>query len=200
MSLCEHMRERLPEFVAEGEPGAAQHSDLRGHLLRCSVCRAYTADLRAVERALRTYPLTPADPQLTARILEYVLSHSRIEEPWVPLPWSVWVPGAALIMAAVLVIISVPAQTLQGVTPPPTELGPVALPAWIVAWVQSVRTGATAERFWAVWVGAFMALAGIGVALGLMGWNTQNSRSLDDLEQRVADAAQRVLGNLRRAG
>ena len=200
MSLCEHMRERLPEFVAEGEPGAPQHSDLRAHIRRCPKCSAYAADLRTVERALRTYPLAPADPQLTARILEYLLVRDRVEEPWVPLPWSVWVPVAALTVAVVLVVLSVPAQTLHGIAPTPTGLAPVTAPGWILAWVQSVRTGTTTERFWAIWIGAFVALAGIGVALGLKGWNTQNSRSLDDLEHRVADAAQRVLGNLRRAG
>ena len=126
------------------------------------------------------------------------LPDGRVEASWVALPWSVWVPLAALTMGVALVVLSVPAQTLHGLAPTPTQLAPV--PGWIVAWVSSVATGATTERFWAIWIGAFMALSGIGVALGLKGWNTQNSRSLDDLEHRMVDAAERVLGTLRRAG
>ena len=200
MSMCEHMRNRLPEFVAEGEPGSPQYSDLRAHISRCSLCAEYMADLRAVERALRAYPLAPAAPELTARILEYVLAHGRLDDRWVALPWSVWVPGAALIAAMLLVLINVPPQAIQGIAEQPMDLAPLALPGWVSAWVRSAINSTTAASFWAIWVGAFVALAGVGVGLGLRGWSTQNSRSLDDLEQRVAHAAQRVLGNLRRAG
>ena len=198
MSPCDRMCERLPEYIAGGEPLSLRYASLAAHLRRCTSCAAHARALRAVEDALRSYPRVAADPQLTARILQHVLARARIHDAWEPLPWTVWLPGLAFSLAILLVVVSLPAQTLSGVSVEPVGLAPLA-PGWVHAWVGALYAEVGRESFWAIWSGVCLALAGIGLGVGLRGWTSGNARSLEGIEHHVSDAAERVLGSVRRA-
>jgi len=77
-----------------------------------------------------------------------------------------------------------------------------ALSSWSTSlgqWFFSQEVTLNANALWAIWGGIFAITAGVGISLGLAGWNQAHAARLDDLETRIAQAANRLLGYARRA-
>lgn len=195
MQPCDRFNTRLPQYVADGEPALPQWVDVRAHLSVCPVCQVQLERLQAVEDALRSYPLAEPDSLMTARIMEGVVEGEQDWQEWEILPWSVWVPAMAVMLALLIASFSIPSQSLPVLA---TQGGEEVLPAWrgVVAGLASVAQGA---RFWTIWSGIFVTTAGLGISLALARWDTPHSKSLAQLEQRLSEAAGRLWATARRA-
>lgn len=199
MYSCEQVRELLPQYIADGEPQGREFAELRQHVSLCRRCQAYVEALRLVERALRTYPRVYPDPALRGQILAAVAREAdAAQERWQWLPWDVWVPAAAV--AAALVIAA------MGFAPyfnaASLQEWEAALQEWSLAlgqWFFGSAIPLSANALWAIWGGIFAITAGVGISLGLAGWNKAHAAQLDDLEARISEAANRLLGYARRA-
>ena len=193
MHPCEQIQERLPQYVADGEPALPEYYSLRAHLRDCPICRAYAKRLRSVEAALRTYPLVSPDADVTTRVIRAVYAENQSREgEWHLLPWDLWVPAVALMMALLIAVISVPPHLLP--EPPIQQLGGAAenWPSPVSAWAASILPQTDREVFWAIWTGIFVTAAGVGLSLSLACWNALNTRSLDHLEEHVLAVANRL--------
>ena len=197
MSLCEPFRRQLPQYVADGEPLEAAYNSLREHLRVCPACNAFAERLRLVEGALRTYPSVSPAPDMTERIMQAVSSESQTrQEEWQILPWDVWVPVLAFLLAVAIALMSIPADLLSAGAAPEWGTVVIHLPRFLNAWLGSLQIGE--GQFWAIWIGIFAAMAGVGISLSLSNWTPEHSQSLDRLETRVTDMATRLWGHGRR--
>jgi len=198
MPLCEQIRRQLPQYVADGEPMLAAYSGLREHLRVCPSCRAFAARLRLVEGALRTYPSVSPAPEMTEKIISSISSESQArQEEWHLLPWDVWVPVLAFVLAVAIALMSIPSGLLSATAAPAWSTVVVKLPSALSAWLGSLQIGES--QFWAIWIGIFAATAGLGISLSLSNWTPKHSQSLDRLETRVTDVAARFWNPGRRA-
>jgi hypothetical protein len=193
MTHCKNIWPRLAEYVSDGEPRSTEYADLRAHLATCFGCRMDVLRLRLVEDALRSYPLSRPSPLLIARILERVHAQQQsTTEEWRLLPWDVWLPSLALMVALAIMLLSLPTpmsadgalQGLQGMM----SQWPEALKVWIAT--SEMHT----ERalFWAIWSGLFATSAGIGLSLALANWREPHSKRMEQLNAQVADVASRL--------
>ncbi|MBM3188379.1 MAG: hypothetical protein FJZ90_06610 [Chloroflexi bacterium] len=193
MLPCDDLQWQLPQFVADGEPRSPAYTGLIRHLGSCACCADYARRLRMVEKGLRGYPALRPDPALTKRVLEVVAAEQRAWEAWNPLPWNVWLPTLAIILALLVFAVSLPPQSVPVTLVEDLEHGLINWSVPLGTWATSLRLEVSTDRFWAIWTGVFVATAGIGLSLGLARWSRLNSRSLDDLEAQISDAVQRVL-------
>lgn len=201
MSLCERVLQELPQYVADGEPPMTCYEGLRAHLRACPACRAYAARLRIVEDALRTYPAASPAPEMAALVMHRIsMPGSRGEHERFPLPWVVWVPALAFVLAFLLAMMSIPPSLAP--TPPVLEVES-SFTNWLSvvdAYLESIRALMSKDLFWAVWSGVFATTAGLGLSLSLACWSTRNSQRLGQLEERVTDMAAELWNHARRAG
>lgn len=191
MTLCDLTCDSLPQYVADGETESLAYASVRAHLRVCATCRAQALALRHVEQGLRNLPLVVHDPLLTARILRRVAAESdTIAEEWRLLPWAVWVPALAVVLAIVFAAASLPmpssATLVQG------------LRAMLSGWLPSAPVQVDAVLFWAIWLAVFATSAGVGIGLSLSHWDSSASHSLGKVQSRVSGAAARLWGLARR--
>jgi hypothetical protein len=199
MSRCEQFGRQLPQYIADGEPELAIYSGLRDHLATCPACRTYASNLRVVEEALRNYPSVSPAPAMAGLILQATSQARQADqEEWHLLTWDVWVPALAFALALLIAIVSFPSQ--HGTITSLRELAGtiVAWPGPIGNWLAAIQEMTKESLFWVIWVGIFAVAAGIGICLSLMHWNRENSKSLDRIETRIADAAARFWDHGRR--
>jgi hypothetical protein len=199
MLPCERIQEQLPQYIADGEPASSQYAAIRAHLRGCLPCGAHARRLRFVEEALQAYPLVRPEASMVARIMGTISAEDSIQEKeWRLLPWDVWVPALSFALAVLLAMMFIPPHLLPATSVPELENTLTNWPNAVDAWTK-LPSLVEEDAFWPVWSGIFAAMAGIGVSLSLTCWNALNSRSLDNLEEHVTDAAQRLWGFARRA-
>ena len=191
MLSCKQMQEQLPQYVADGEPRAARYAPLRLHLASCPACRAYVCRLRSVEDALHTYPRARPSPLLTDRILRAVGRERAEMEEWHPLSWDIWVPIAVFVMALLIASASLPQEMLARV---PDARMTETLATWprFLCSESSLWESMGKDLLWAVASGVFATMAGLGMGVTLAYWSKLNSLNLGDMEQRLANTAQRL--------
>ena len=204
MSTCNRAQGQLPQYVADGAPGLVNNSGLRAHLRNCVACRELARQLSHVEDALTTLPMAAPDPVLTRRIMCAISLDSHAaelrEQPgaWRLFPWDVWVPALTFVLALCIVGMSVPGPLLPWTATGELENMPVNWTSLVDATKGWLRYGVDPDRFWAIWIGVFFALAGLGLSLSLSSWNVYNSRRLDHLESQATGVAHRVRELVRR--
>jgi hypothetical protein len=194
---CEFWFELLAQYVADGEPQIPEYAALRAHLRVCDACYAQRGRLLQVERGLRALPEASPDPALPQRIMERVVTQAEQptlpEDPW--LSWPVWVPAMTLIVALLCAAMLVPAQVLPSVGWSELDRYLIETHAPLSAFLPG--TGDNPLLSLAVWSAIFAILAGLGLMLSLRSWREEHSRSLNQIEHQVADAAH-WLGNMAR--
>ncbi len=166
----------------------------------CASCRAFAAQLRVVEDALHTYPPVSPPPSLVHSIVSIVSREDQTgKEEWQPLPWDVWLPGAAFALALLIAMMSMPPHLLTRATLQELESivheWPEAINAWLAPLQATVRT----DLFWTIWCGLFATTAGLGLGLGLVRWNAYASKRLRDLETSVSNMASWLFDRVPRA-
>jgi hypothetical protein len=200
MLLCKHVQRLLAQYIADGEPALSTYSALREHLNVCTACRDYAMRLRTVENALHTYPFVSPDPATAERVVRTLFLENRpAEEEWHWLPWDVWVPALAFALAILIAVMSIPQHLLVGAGTPNLEGTLAVWPSVLSAWLTSLQSRLGETVFRAIWLGVFATTAGLGISLSLVCWSALNSESLDQLESRVSDLAERVRHPLRHA-
>lgn len=199
MLPCERIQEQLPQYIADGEPASSQYAAIRAHLRSCLPCGAQAQRLRLVEEALQAYPLVRPEASLTTRILGSLSAEeSTQEKEWRLLPWDVWVPALSFALAVLLAMRFIPPHLLPVTSGQEMESTLINWPNSVDAWTK-LPALLEEDTFWPVWSGIFAATAGIGLSLSLTCWNALNSRSLDNFEEHLTDAAHRLWGFARRA-
>ncbi len=191
MLSCEECQNLLPQYIADGEPPSPTPAGLREHLAACAACRGYAVRLRYVEVALHAYPMVAVPPELAARIATQLLpDEPQPAEQWEWLPWDVWVPALALLVALALASFSVPLPAISAtpsvaVNPVTVGLGPS-----IQEWVASLGDGS----FWVIWTAASLTLAIIGFMVGMNAWKRAEPSQHQVLHERVDDVTRRLGG------
>ncbi len=204
MSICERVQRQLSQYVADGAPRLVCYTGLRAHLRSCVACRALARQLSHVEDALTTLPMVVPDPILIERIVRVVdldrQGTELCEQPgeWRLFPWDIWVPALTLVLALSIVGMSVPAHLLPWKAMSELENMPVNWTSLVDATKMWFRYGVDPDRFWAIWIGAFVALAGLGLSMSLSSWDLRHRRRLDHLESQASDVAQRLRELVRR--
>jgi len=197
---CRMVRSELPQYIADGEPALATYARLRGHLAACAACQGYAARLRVVEGALRTYPPVASPACLANAVVSSIVQEHQAEpEEWELLPWDIWVPAAAFILAILIAMMSIPSHLL---TIPGVEEISGAMQQWpttISGWIDSMHLMTQEDAFWAIWSGVFATTAGLGISLSMAYFHKLSKQRLNDLESRVTDTANRLLDHTRRA-
>jgi len=200
MVSCDMVRSELPQYVADGAPAAPRYVLLRGHLAGCATCAAYEARLRAVEEALRTYPLTPAVANMERRVMETIEAEDPPrEEEWRLWQWDLWIPALAFVLAALIAILSLPPSLVSWGSLAEWANAPAVGPQTLPYWLETIRLNASSSVFWAVWVGIFITTAGLGISLSLAAWDRRHSDRINDIETHVSELATRVWAEARRA-
>jgi predicted anti-sigma-YlaC factor YlaD len=190
---CQPFHEQLIQYVADGEPALASYALLRAHLAACPACRALARRLRIVENGLRTYPAVSPAPQTTEFIMRAITRENQPrQEEWRLVTWDVWVPALAFALALIVAIMSLPVQSSTSISVRELAGTLIALPSPLDTWLFSLRELMSQNLFWAIWIGIFVTMAGLGVSLSLSHWDEDNSESLDRLETRLSDAATRL--------
>ncbi|MEA3407202.1 MAG: hypothetical protein U9R48_03875 [Chloroflexota bacterium] len=191
MLSCKQVQDQLPQYVADGEPMSPYYAALRTHLYSCSACQAYAHRLRSVEDALRTCPPVHPSPLLTNRILRTVGRERAEAEEWQPLSWDVWVPIATFIMALIIASASLSQEMLAPVRD-------TRMAEMLAAWSHFLQSrsslwGSTKrDLLWAVARGILATIAGLGMGITLAYWSERGGASLQDLEQRLTNTAERL--------
>jgi anti-sigma factor RsiW len=204
MRYCETVSDILPQFVADGEPRTSEYAALQDHLAICAACQRYLQQLRCVEHGLRAYPPQAADASLTARIMAAIAEEPGLpvqaeDDDWRLLPLDVWLPAAALLLALTILALSIPehlSSLVSRYTPQPEVLQrTVSLSQGLAP----LQVGFGDPAFWALWIGLFVALAGVGLCVSLSAWGPNSSAGLAQLEVEVAAWMQRLREGMRRA-
>lgn len=186
MLSCEHCQERLPEFVADGEPATPATAYLREHLVTCAACADLLERLRHVEDALHAYPQPAAPPALAARIVDEVAAAPRREPAsWQWLPWDIGVPMLVLVVAIVVATLSAPPQAFHG--GPVVDISPTTKEwnAVLDGWTSGLARQTDADPFLTLWIGGSILAAIVGIAVGLSAWRRADDASHELLQVRV---------------
>ncbi len=199
---CDQVQPRLSEYIADmasGRGGGASYDAdaLERHLAECPACRAEAERLRYVEEALWSYPGVTPPATLTADVMRRVaLEHPAPEEAWRVLPWDVWVPAVAFLLALLVAVASIPPHMLPMV--PGQEIG-----GTVASWSEQVNVFLTPLQgpvqgglLWSVLAAILATTAGLGLSLALSEWS---SDEVSAMESRVTDAASRLWNTARRA-
>jgi anti-sigma factor RsiW len=204
MRYCETIVDTLPQYVADGEPCTPEYAALQDHLATCAACQQHLEQLRWVEQGLRTYPEPAVDPDLTARIMGEIAEERGFQtqagaDDWRLLPLDVWLPTATLLATLTILALSIPEHlhSLASRYAPQPDLlqRTVSLPQWLA----SFEGGVGDPAFWALWIGLFVALAGLGLCISLRAWSTDSAEGLAQLEAGVASWMRRLREGVRRA-
>jgi len=198
---CDQVRPRLAEYIADvvsargRTPGEVE--GIERHLAECAACRAEAERLRWVEEALWSYPGVEPPATLTAAVMRRVAAEPAAPpEEWQLLPWDVWVPAVALLLALVVAVVSIPPQLLPAI--PGEEVGGVVA-SWseqVNAWLAPIGAPAHGGVVWAI-LGAILATtAGLGLSLAL---NAFPTAEVSEFGSRVSSAASRLWDMARRA-
>jgi anti-sigma factor RsiW len=204
MRYCETIEDRLPQYVADGEPDTPEYAALQAHLTTCIACQQYLQQLRWVEHGLRSESRPAVDPDLTTRIMAAIAEERGLQtqsgaDDWRLLPFDVWLPMVTLLLALTILTLSIP-EHLRSLAfryaPQPEVLQrTVSLSGWLAPFEGGVGDPA----FWALWIGLFVALAGLGLCVSLSAWSTDSAEGLAQLEAAVASWMRRVREGVRRA-
>jgi len=199
---CDEVRARLTEYIADvvsgRSPSASREARaLEGHLERCAACRAEAERLRWVEEALWSYPGVTPPADLTASVMRRVEAERPIaQEEWHLLPWDVWVPAVAFVLALLVAVVSIPPDLMPAIPGPGLD---GALASWseqVNAWLAPAQGPAQGGLVWAV-LGAILATtAGLGLSLAI---SACTADQVNDIESRVSDVASRLWDTARRA-
>lgn len=199
---CDEVRSRLAEYMADvvagkDAPACSNAAGLERHLAECAACRAEAERLRQVEEALWSYPgVTPPDG-LTAAVMRRVAQERPVaEEEWRLLPWDVWVPAVAFVLALLVAVASIPPHLLPAMSG--GEIGGT-FAAWseqVSAWLAPIRGPAEGGLLWAVLAAILATTAGLGLSLAINACAADEVRAF---ESRVSDAASRLWDTARRA-
>lgn len=200
--LCDEVRPRLDEYIAEmvamRNAGTWRGDEaLERHLAECAACRAEAERLRCVEEALWRYPGVTPPATLTADVMRRVAEERQaVEEEWRVLPWDVWVPAVAFLLALLVAVASIPPHLL------PTMSGDAiggTVASWseqVNGWLAPIQGPAQGGLLWSVLPAILATTAGVGLAVALSAWP---SDELSAVESRVTDAASRLWNLARRA-
>lgn len=183
MTNCQDIQGLLPQYVADGQPAAGEYAAVRAHLNSCTNCLATVELLQYVETGLSDWPLQPASPDLTNRILAAIDREAPIE-PWRLLPWNIWLPALTLLVALALAIFLTP--SMQG------ELGTVPWIEPVKAVPLQVQFSADPALLLALWIGFSTAVCGIGITLALVHGRLPDEEELDHVRHRLSDKAHRL--------
>jgi len=199
---CDQVQPWLGEYTADGVAGrgggAPYDADaLERHLAECAACRAEAERLRYVEEALWSYPGVPSPATLTADVMRRVAMEGPAPEAeWRVLPWDVWVPAVAFLLALLVAVASIPPHLLPAV--PGDEIG-----STVVSWSEQVNVflaplqgPAQGGLLWSVLAAVLATTAGLGLSLALSEWS---SDEVSAMELRLSAAASRLWNIARRA-
>ncbi|HHX43676.1 MAG TPA: hypothetical protein GX714_06780 [Chloroflexi bacterium] len=196
---CDQVRPRLSDYVADRVAGRGEHASLEAqaveqHLQVCAACRAAAERLRIVEEALWRYPGVTPPADLTADIMRRVArERPAVEEQWQALPWDVWVPAVAFVLALLVAVASIPPHLLSVALAEGIDGTLASWTAQVRGWLAPLAQGGLL----AVALAALLAVtAGWGLSLALSAWP---SDELSAMEARVAHAAARLWNLARRA-
>lgn len=199
---CDRVRARLAEYIAdEVSRGSVDVSGdavaIECHLAECAACRAEAERLRQVEVALWAYPGVEPPADLTAAVMRRVAAERPLaQEEWRMLPWDVWVPAVAFVLALLVAVASIPPHLLPTVSSDAIG-GTVA--SWseqVNGWLAPMQGPSQRGLLWA-FLGALLATtAGLGLSLAI---DACASDGMDALESRVSDVASRLWDMARRA-
>jgi len=192
MLSCEVCRSLLPQYIADGEPTSRAPAGLREHLAACGDCRDLAARLRSVESALRAYPMAAVPPDLAYSVAAQIRpSHAEPAEEWRWLPWDVWVPALALVVAVVLVCFSAPIPAFSA--GPRIAIYPVTVSVGRL--LPQPGSALSADSSWAVWMLVSLGLAVVGAMVGIKAWRHADPSAHQAVQDRVDDVTRR-LGSL----
>jgi hypothetical protein len=199
---CDEVWARLAEYIADvmsGKgPGASREAEaLERHIEGCAACRAEAERLRWVEEALWSYPGVTPPADLTAAVMRRVAAECPVaQEEWHLLPWDVWVPAVAFVLALLVAVVSIPPGLMPGI--PGEGLGG-AVASWseqVNTWLAPAQGPAHGGLVWVV-LGAILATtAGLGLSLAV---NAFPAAEVSEMESRVSSAASRLWDMARRA-
>lgn len=199
---CDQVRPRLSEYIADvasgrlaGAPGDIEA--LERHLEECPACRAEAERLRYVEEALRSYPGVTPPATLTADIMRRVAMERPVaEEEWRVLPWDVWVPAVAFLLALLVAVASIPPQLLPAVPGETIDDTVVSWAEQVNVWLSPLQGPAQGGLLWAALATLLATTAGLGLSLALSEWT---SDEVSAMESRITAAASRLWNTARRA-
>ena len=115
------------------------------------------------------------------------------------MPWDVWVPAAAFVIALFLALALAPTALLSETAMAELQPSLGHWPTELIRWGESLMASMQEQGFWLVWSALFAVLAGLGLRLALRSWDIETAQSLDRLEHNLADAATRLFRDPRRA-
>ncbi len=199
---CNQVRPGLTEYIADmvsgSGTGASREAEaLERHLEECAACRAEAERLRRVEEALWSYPGVTAPAGLTADVMRRVaMERPAAQEEWRMLPWDVWVPAVAFLLALLVAVASIPPHLLSAM--PGDEIGGTVV-SWseqVNGWLAPIQGPAQGGLLWAALAAILATTAGLGLSLALSEWS---SDEVSAIESRVTDAASRLWNTARRA-
>jgi len=192
---CDEVRSKLVSYAA-GDVADAESHTIRRHLARCADCAGEEQRLRWVEEALWRYPGVNPPAGLTAAVMRRVARERPLPaEEWRLLPWDVWVPCVAFVLALLVAMVSIPPDLLPAMSGTGVRGTVMAWSEQVNSWLAPVQGPAQGGLLWAV-VGALLATtAGLGLSLAI---SACTADQVDEIEARVNDAATRLWSFARR--
>jgi hypothetical protein len=197
---CDLVQSALAQYIADGEPALVIYAPLRAHLQGCARCQADAGRLRAVEVALRAYPLAMPPVDLAPMVVREVTNATRVGiEEWQLFSWEVWLPVVAFAVALLIAMISMPSHLFTSMTLQDLDATIRAWSGTASGWFAPLEQLTRNDLFWVIWSSVFVTTAGLGFSLSLKHWNREANKRLHELQAHLAEAAERLLQRERRA-
>lgn len=192
MSEYLHPVYELAEYVAANEPDSPQYRQVRAHLARCGSCRSLQRRLHQTETALHTLPVVKVDPVFQQQLANIAAGHRPKPPEWRLVPWTVWVPAAAVITASLALLLLFPSETLilrDSIIFDEFLLKPEAWNNWL----ETFRMSFTHGTLVTVGSAAAAILGGAGFVWALTSLSPEQHARLDDLGGKVSESAAQLL-------
>ncbi|MGI6367995.1 MAG: hypothetical protein ACOX2L_06480 [Anaerolineae bacterium] len=171
-----HPRQVLAEYVASGEQDRVLGEHWQ-HVRDCPICQRDLQRLRRVEVALRQWPMVSVPAMLNERLLAAARLPRSLEENYPR--WTIWLPAVTVVIAIALALLLAPASLHVALNAPPQAAEPS------LSFFALDR-----EAGLALWIGMCVALAGIGVTMGLADSRMPDREDLDVLRTRASRAVE----------
>ncbi|MHB9034862.1 MAG: hypothetical protein ACYC6L_17665 [Anaerolineae bacterium] len=192
MSQKEHPIYEIAQYIADHEPAIALYRDVRFHLAGCESCRDLAQKLRVTEAALETYPQVNANYSLRPHLVEIIRQNQSQPPEWKLMPWTIWVPTTALVVATLATLILAPggANTLL----PINLQGPViTLPQNIGSGLPHIQVLLNNQTVLTIGSAVAAILSGAGLVWALSSLSPEQDKKLQDIGNQVTENAAQFL-------